>query len=138
MVAVVTASGERVGRSPWAAAMNLVYGKTLEAALQLVRSAEGELAHLGERLDPRSTGRALGDNEDADGLDGAVPALGCSMGPARERGPGGLDGVEGIGLAAVAPGLTVLAVYFDDVDPGSGEMAGDAGAIGPRPLDPHL
>ena len=60
------------------------------------------------------------------------------MSPARESGPGGFDGVEGIGLAAVVPGLAVLAVHLDDVDPGSGEESGDAGPIGPRPLHADL
>ena len=113
-------------------------GEALESALQLVRGAEGELAHLGERLDPGPSGRALGHDEDTDRLDRAVPSLGRSMGPARESGPGGLDGVEGIGLAAVVSGLTVLAVHFDDVDSGSGEETGDAGPIGPRPLHADL
>ena len=137
-MAAVTASGERVGRKPLGGGDELGDGEALEAALQLVRGTEGELAHLGERLDPGSSGRALGHDEDPDGLDRAVSALGRSMGPARLRGPGGLDGVEGIGLAALASGLAVLAVHFDDVDPGSGEEAGDAGPIGPRPLHADL
>ena len=53
------------------------------------------------------------------------------MSPARLRGTGGLDGVERIGLAALAPGLAVLAVHFDDVDSRSGEVTRDAGPIGP-------
>ena len=50
-------------------------GKALEFALQLVRGSEGELAHLGERLDARPAGRALGHDEDTDGLDGTVSLL---------------------------------------------------------------
>ena len=137
-MAAVTTSGERVGRSPWAAATNCGDRETLESALQLVRGTEGELAHLSECLDARSSGRALGDDEDPDGLDRAVPALGRSLGPARENGPGGLDGVEGIGLAAVVSSLAVLAVDFDDVDAGSGEEAGDARPVGPRPFHPDF
>ncbi len=60
------------------------------------------------------------------------------MRPARENGPGCLDGVERVGLAAVATGLAVLAVNFDDVDSGSGEVTGDAGSIGPGPLHADL
>jgi hypothetical protein len=60
------------------------------------------------------------------------------VGPARLRRPRGLDGVEGIGLAALAPTLAVLAVYFDDMDPCSGEETGHAGSIGPRLLHPNL
>ena len=40
---------------------------------------------------------------------------------------GRLERVEGIGLAALTPGLAVLAVHFDDVDAGFGEETGDAG-----------
>ena len=87
-----------------------------------------------ERLDPGSAGRALGHDEDPDGLDRTVSALGRSLGPARENGPGGLDGVEGVGLAAVASGLAVLTVHLDDLDPGSSEEPGDAGPIGTGPL----
>ena len=83
-----------------------------------------------------SAGRALGHDEDPDGLDRAVSALGRSVGPARLRRPGGLDGVEGIGLAGLASGLAVLTVYFDDVDSGSGKVAGDAGSI--RTPSPRL
>ncbi len=109
-------------------------GKTLEFALQLVRGAECELAHLGERLDARPAGRAFGDDENTDRLDRTVSALGRVVGPARESSPCGFDSVERVGLAAVASGLAVLAVDFDDVDPCSGEVTGDAGPIGPRPL----
>ena len=35
-------------------------------------------------------------------------------------------------------GLAVLAVHFDDLDPGPGEMTGDPGAIGPGPFDSDL
>ncbi len=112
--------------------------EALEAALQLVRGTEGELAHLGQRLDARPSSRAFGDDEDPDGLDRTVPALGRSLGAARENGPGGLDGVEGIGLAAVVSGLAVLAVHFDDVDAGPSEEAGDARPIGPRPFHPDF
>jgi len=60
------------------------------------------------------------------------------MRPARQDGPGGLDGVEGVRLAALAPGLAVLAVDLDDRDPCSGQVAGDARPIGPVPSTPTL
>ncbi len=60
------------------------------------------------------------------------------MGPARESGPSGFDGIEGIGLATLSAGLAVLAVHLDDVDPGPGQVTGDAGSIGPRPFHPDL
>ena len=110
--------------------------------LSLLCSWSGALkvswAHLGERLDARPSGRALGHDEDPDGLDAAISGLGPSAGPAREGGPGGFHGVEGIGLAGVMPRLAVLAVHLDDMDPSSGEEAGDAGPIGPVPSTPTL
>jgi len=39
-------------------------GEALEASLELVRGAVGELAHLGEGLHPSGPGRALGHEED--------------------------------------------------------------------------
>jgi hypothetical protein len=36
------------------------------------------------------------------------------------------------------PGLAVLAVHLDNVDPGSGEETGDAGPIGPGPFHTDL
>ena len=53
--------------------------------------------------------------------------LGHSIGSPELGCPGGLEGVEGIGLAALAPGLPVLAIHLDDADPCFGEEAGEAG-----------
>ena len=82
------------------------------------------------------SGRALGHDQDPDGLDRTVSALGLSMRSARQRGSSGLDGVEGIGLAALSAGLAVLPIDFDDLDPGSSEEAGDARPHRTRSL-PH-
>jgi len=60
------------------------------------------------------------------------------MGSPRECGPGGLERVEGVGLAALTSSLAILAVDFDDVDPCFGEEAGDAGAIGTCALHADL
>ena len=114
-------------------------GEALETALELVRGAEGELAHLAERLDACPSGRALGHDEDPDGLDRTVSALGPSMGAARDAQPGRLRRASrGSDLPALASRLAVLAVDLDDVDPCSSEEAGDAGPIGPRPLHTDL
>ncbi len=130
LVAAVTRTlGEHVGRNPWAATTSWVIGKVLESALELVKGTEGQLAHLGERLDPGSSSGALGHDEDPDRLDRAVSALGLSLRSARQDGPGRLNGVEGIGLAAVPSGLAVLTIHFDDRDPCSSEVTGDAGAV---------
>ena len=93
--------------SGWAAALvpsatSAVHREALQAATELLRGAVAEVAHLDEGLDPGLAGRALGDDEDPDGLDGTVPGLGLALRPTTEGGPGGLDGVEGIGLAGCA------------------------------------
>ena len=51
---------------------------------------------------------------------------------------GGLNGVERIGLATVSSDLAVLTVHFDDRDPRSSEVTGDASAVGTRALDADL
>jgi DNA-binding transcriptional ArsR family regulator len=52
-------------------------------------------------------GAALGDHQGADRLDGAVPALRRTAGPAGLRGPGGADGVQRVGLSLPAIGVTL-------------------------------
>jgi hypothetical protein len=54
------------------------------------------VAHLHERLDPGSSGRELGDDEDPDRLDGTVFGLRDAGGPATEGRSDSLDSVEGI------------------------------------------
>ena len=47
-------------------------GEAFESTLELIRGAEGELTHLGERFDARPSCRALGHDEYPDGLDGSI------------------------------------------------------------------
>ena len=133
-MAAVTVSAEREGRRPWAVAMNGGM-EDLRGALQLVRGAIGELAHLGEGLDARCTRRTLGHDKDPDGFDRTVSALRLSAGSSRQCGAGGFDGVEWIGLTALSPGLAVLPVDFYDFNTCSSEEAGHAGPIGPSAFD---
>ena len=116
LVAAVTGSPDRPGRSPAHSATRAVTGDALEATMELLRSGEAEMAHLDDGLDPGLAGGALGDDEDPDGLDRTVLGLGRSAGPTTDGGPGGLDGIEGIGLSLVAAGLAVRTVDLDDLD----------------------
>jgi hypothetical protein len=52
------------------------------------------LAHLDEGLDPGLAARALCDNEDPDGLDGAVSRLGTAARSTTQSRSGDLDGIE--------------------------------------------
>ena len=53
----------------------------------------------------------------------------------RLGGPGGLDSVEGIGLARPTPLLTVRPVDLDDVDASGLQVSGEAGAVAACALD---
>ena len=91
-----------------------------------------------ERLDPSPSGRALGDNEDPNGLNGPVLGLRDALGPATEGGSSSLDGIEGIGLAA-APALgPVGPVDLDHLDVCSAQKTGQARSIRAGALDADL
>ena len=94
-----------------------------------------QVAHLVEGLGPSLASRRPGDPQNPHGLDVSVPRLGLATGVAREGGPGGRDGVLGIGLSLEPAALAVGAVDLDDADPLALEMAGEPGAIGPGAFD---
>jgi len=114
------------------------HGEAFHSATQLLWGAVAEVAHLDEGLDPSLAGRALGDDEDPDGFDGTVSRLGPAAGPATEGGPGGFDGVEGIGLAATTTLLTIRSVELDYLDSNPTQVAGQSRAIRARALDADL
>ena len=95
--------GHRIGRAartkPFSFGDECGHREAFHAATELFRSAVAEVAHLDQGLAPGLAGRTLGDDEDPDGLDGTVPRLGLALRPTTQGGPGGFDGVEGIGLA---------------------------------------
>ena len=88
-----------------------------------------EVAHLKERLDPGLSGRALGHDEDPDGLDGTVSGLGAASRSTAQCRPGRFDGVERIGLAAAALLLSVRSIDFDHLDARSAQVASQTRAI---------
>ena len=137
-MAAVTASGERVGRSPSAAATKAAMGRPLRrlwswsGALKvswriwpsaLIRAPRAErLATTRTRMASTAPSLLLA-------LPWARPDCAARAASTASRGSD---------LPALAPGLAVLAVHLDDVDPGSGEEAGDAGPIGARALHTDL
>ena len=103
--------------------------EALHSTTELLRGAVAEVAHLDQGLAPSLAGRALGDDEDPDGLDRTVSGLGPSPRPTAEGGPGGFDGVEGIGLAAATALLAIWSVDLDDFDAHPAQVAGQTRAI---------
>ncbi len=136
--AAITASPERDGRSLAASATSAATAQALQATTQLVGGGDHQMAHLGQRLDPGPSGRALGHDEDPDGLDGPVLGLRDALGPAAEGGPSRLDGVEGIGLATASALGPVGPVDLDHLDVCSAQVTGQARSIRARALHPDL
>ena len=106
--------------------------------MELVRGGDSQVTHLDDGLHPGLSGRALGHHQDPDGLDGTVLGLAQTRGPTADGGPGGLDRIEGIGLALVAPGLAVGSVDFDDLDTLPSQEPGESNSIGSGALDADL
>jgi hypothetical protein len=87
--------------------------------MELFRGGEAQVAHLRDGGDARHSCGALGHHQHPDGFHGAVFGLARTLGPARQRGSGSLDGVERVGLAVITPGLAIGSVHFDDFDTAS-------------------
>ena len=96
------------------------------------------MAHLDQGLASGLAGRTLGDDEDPDGLDRTVARLGLALRPTAQGGPGGLDGVEGIGLAGPTTLLAIRSVDLEDLDANSAQVACQARAIRTGALDADL
>ena len=95
------------------------------------------MAHLGEGFRPGLPGGALGDDEHANGLDGAVHRFGLAR-PPRQGGPGRLHGVDGVGPAVSDARLAALAVDLDDLYALVSQVPGQASPVGACPLHPNL
>ena len=96
------------------------------------------MAHLHDRLDPGLAGRALGDDENPDGLDGSIFGFGNARGPATEGRSSGLDRIERIRFATASALGSIRPVDLDHLDVGSTQEAGQAGPIGAGALHPDL
>jgi hypothetical protein len=96
------------------------------------------VAHLDEGLDPGLAGRALGHDEHPDGLDRTVSRLRAAARSTAQSRSGGLDCIEGIGLAAATALLSVGSVDLDDFDAGSAQEARQPRSIRARALNADL
>ena len=103
--------------------------------------------HAVDRLSAGFDGAAAGDPQLPHALHHAGRRLRDCLRVTGQHGPGGVLGVDGVGLAAPPAPLPVRAVHFDDLDAGSGQVSGQArtpaagaftptAASGPR-LDNH-
>ena len=68
-------------------------------------------------------------------LDDTVPGFGGRGRLARQHGPGGALGIDGVGLADGAARVPVPPIHFDDPMPRAADRAGQAGAIAAGALD---
>ena len=80
-------------------------------------------------------GRIPRDLELPDHLDDTVPGFGGRGRLARQHGPGGALGIDGVGLADGAARVPVPPIHFDDMMPRAADRAGQAGAIAAGALD---
>ena len=115
--------GERPGRQSFAFGDQSGHREAFHATTKLLRCAVADVAHLDQGLASGLAGRALGHDENPDGLDGTVSRLGFALGSTTQGGPGSLDGVEGIGLAGSTALLTVRSVDLEDLDANSLQVA---------------
>ena len=111
-------------------------GVPCEPGPQVIRPGQHQCPGLVDGLGAFSGGAAFGDHERPDRLDGAVPALRCTAGPARLGRAGGADGIQRVRLALPAPVLAVGAVHLHHPDTGRGDVAGQARAVTAGALDP--
>ena len=130
--------GRAVGTEPFPFGDQCRHREALQTTTELLRRAVAEVTHLDQGLAPGLAGRTLGDDEDPDGLDRTVARLGLALRPTAQGGPGGFDGVEGIGLAGPSALLAIRSVDLDDLDTNSAQVAGKARAIRTGALDADL
>ena len=93
---------------------------------------------MAELVEQPDTGLASGtgsDKQHPDRFHVAVGGLGHPLGPAAQRRPGRLDGVDGVGLAVAAAGLPVGAINLDHRHPSAAQEAGQPSPVGARALD---
>ena len=94
------------------------------------------MADLVEALDAHVTPRAVGDEQRPDRFHVAIGGLRHARRAARQGGAGGLHGVEAVGLAVPATGLTIGAIDLHHRHPHTAQEAGHAGPVGAGALHP--
>jgi hypothetical protein len=106
--------------------------------MELVRSGESQVAHLGDGLHSGVAGRALGHHQNPDGLDWTHFGLAGTRSPTADSGTGRLDRIEGVGLAVIAAGLAVRSIDLDNLQAPPPQEPGKAHPIGTGSLDADL
>ena len=93
------------------------------------------MAHKHKITDRLFPGRIPRDLELPDHLDDTVPGLGGRGRLARQHGPGGALGIDGVGLADGAARVPVPPIHFDDTMPRAADGPRQAGTIAAGTFD---
>jgi hypothetical protein len=104
---------------------------------QIVGRSGDQRPHLVDRPGPVPLGATAHHPQHPDGLDVAVPELGCPERVAGLGGPSGRHGVMRVGLALPPASLPVRTVDLHHRHPFVLQIAGQAGAVAARPLHTH-
>jgi hypothetical protein len=112
--------------------------KTTEAFPQLIRTAEAEMTELVETPRAGLTAGTVSDEQHPDRFHSAIGGLGHRRRPAAQRGAGRFHGVDAVGLAVAAAGLTVGSIDLDHRHSGTVEEPGEAGPVGTGAFHPDL
>lgn len=107
-----------------------------EAGSELIRSGDDQISDLVGGLGAGLDRRTAREPQHPHALHRPTTGLGSPGGVTVERGAGGGFGVNGVGLAAPTATLPVGPVHLDDGDAFLGEVAGQAGPVGPGAFHP--
>jgi hypothetical protein len=105
---------------------------------QLIRTAEAEMTELVETSSTGLTAGTVSDQQHPDRFHRAIGGLRHRRRPATQRGAGRFHGVDAVGLAVAAAGLTVGSIDLDHRYPGTLEEPGEAGPVGAGAFHPDL
>ena len=126
---------ERARSEGGAAREQTVIGEGVEGFSQVGWRIHADLLQRDHRRGACFPGRIPRDLERPDHLDDTVPGFGGRGRLARQHGPGGALGIDGVGLADGAARVPVPPIHFDDTMPRAADRAGQAGAIAAGALD---
>ena len=102
---------------------------------QLIGGGDAEMTELVEQPDAGLAPGTGSHEQHPDRFHVAVGTLGHPLGPAAQRRPSRLHGVDGVGLAVAAASLPVGAINLDHRNPGAAQEAGQPGPVGAGALD---
>ena len=126
---------ERARSEGGAAREQTVIGEGVEGFSQVGWRIHDDLLQRDHRRGACFPGRIPRDLELPDHLDDTVPGFGGRGRLARQHGPGGALGIDGVGLADGATRAPVAPIYFHDSMPRSAHRACQPGAIAAGAFD---